>query len=35
MTVKCYLDNLVVVLRLQCTGMECTGMVGSWCDVDC
>ena len=27
---KCYLGNLVVALELQCTGM-----VGSWYDVDC
>ena len=32
---KCYLGNLVVVLELQCTGMECAGMVGSWYDVNC
>ena len=32
---KCYLGNLVVALELQCTGMECAGMVGSWYDVNC
>ena len=27
--IKCYLDNLVVVLEVQCTGV-----VGSWCAVN-